>query len=73
MPKIYKILGFNRYWEAFSSAIISASGKYDAGLKAGEKQKAIEMARKLKLKGIMSDEEIAEITGLTKDEILTLT
>jgi len=43
------------------------------GIEKGEKQKAIEMARKLKLKGIMSDEEIAEITGLTKDEILTLT
>ena len=73
MPKIYKILGYNRYWEAFSFEIIPASGKYDAGLKAGVKPKAIEMARKLKAKGIMSVEEMAEITGLTKDEILTLT
>lgn len=54
MPKIYKILGYNRYWDAFSFEIIPASGKYDAGLKAGVKQKAI---------------EIAEITDLTIDEI----
>ncbi|MBQ5403941.1 MAG: PD-(D/E)XK nuclease family transposase [Bacteroidales bacterium] len=39
------------------------------GIEKGEKQKAIEMARKLKLKGTMSDEEIAEITDLTLDEI----
>ena len=39
------------------------------GRAEGEKQKAVEMARKLKLKGIMSDEEIAEITDLTIPEI----
>jgi len=76
-----EILGYDRYWDAISTAKTLASGKYDDGLKAGEKigiekgraegekQKAFEMARKLKAKGIMSDNEIAEISGLTLDEI----
>ena len=92
-----ELLGYDRYWDAISTAKTLASGKYKDGLDAGlekgraegerigiekgraegekigiekgEKQKAIEMARKLKLKGTMSDEEIAEITDLTLDEI----
>ncbi len=92
-----EILGYDRYWDAISTAKTLASGKYKDGLDAGlekgraegerigiekgraegeklgiekgEKQKAIEMVRKLKLKGTMSYEEIAEITDLTLDEI----
>jgi predicted transposase YdaD len=88
-----ELLGYDRYWDAISTAKTLASGKYKDGLDAGlakgreegraegraegeklgiekgEKQKAIKMARKLKLKGTMSDEEIAEITDLTLDEI----
>ncbi|MBQ5403358.1 MAG: hypothetical protein IIU11_03175 [Bacteroidales bacterium] len=92
-----ELLGYDRYWDAISTAKTLASGKYKDGLDAGlekgraegerigiekgraegekigiekgEKQKAIEMAHKLKLKGTMSDEEIAEITDLTLDEI----
>ncbi|MBQ5404915.1 MAG: PD-(D/E)XK nuclease family transposase, partial [Bacteroidales bacterium] len=92
-PEIYKaldictyltqeeLLGYDRYWDAISTAKTLASGKYKDGLDAGlakgraegraegAKQRSIEMARKLKLKGTMSDEEIAEITDLTLDEI----
>ncbi len=84
-----ELLGYDRYWDAISTAKTLASGKYKDGLDAGlakgreegrvegraegraegAKQRSIEMARKLKLKGIMSDEEIAEITDLTLDEI----
>ncbi|MBQ3690243.1 MAG: hypothetical protein II937_10365, partial [Bacteroidales bacterium] len=39
------------------------------GLAEGAKQKSVDMARKLKLRGLMSVEEIAEITDLTIDEI----
>ena len=80
-----ELLGYDRYWDAISTAKTLASGKYKDGLDAGlakgreegreegraegAKQRSIEMARKLKLKGTMSDEEIAEITDLTLDEI----
>jgi predicted transposase/invertase (TIGR01784 family) len=39
------------------------------GRAEGEKDAKIEIARKLKAKGAMTDEEIAEISGLTQDEI----
>ena len=42
------------------------------GIKKGVKQKAIDMARKLKAKGLMSVEEIADISGLTESEISNL-
>ena len=37
-----------------------------------EKQKAVSIARNLKAKGVMSGEEIAEVSGLTKEEISKL-
>ena len=42
------------------------------GIEKGVKQKAIDMARKLKAKGLMSAEEIADISGLTESEISNL-
>ncbi|MBQ3690068.1 MAG: hypothetical protein II937_09485, partial [Bacteroidales bacterium] len=82
-----EILGYDRYWDAISTAKTLASGKYDAGLKKGraegraegiaegrvegEKSKAVEIARNLKKAGIDIN-VIAENTGLLAEEISKL-
>ena len=71
---------YKRYLESLSLAMsLDDSSRYEGyqigraeGIAEGEMQKAIEMARKLKAKGVMSDEEIAEISGLAVSDISKL-
>jgi len=44
----------------------------EVGRKEGERLKALEIARKVKQKGILNSAEIAELLGLTSDEVDTL-
>ena len=79
-----ELLGYDRYWDAISTAKTLASGKYKDGLDAGlakgreegekigiekgEKQKAIEMARMMKADNEPL-EKIMRYSGLTLDEV----
>ena len=46
-----------------------AERRYKAGLKEGAEENKRETARKLKAMNVMTNEQIAEITGLTAEEI----
>ena len=77
-------MGYDRYWDAISTAKTLASGKFKDGLEFGlEKGRAEgraegradamrEMARTLKSIGKMTVEEIAVATGLAVEEIKSL-
>ncbi|MCR4559880.1 MAG: Rpn family recombination-promoting nuclease/putative transposase [Bacteroidales bacterium] len=80
-----ELLGYDRYWDAISTAKTLASGKYNDGLevgfakgraegraegeKKGRADAMREMARTLKSLGKMTITEISEATGLSQEEI----
>ncbi|MCR4558957.1 MAG: Rpn family recombination-promoting nuclease/putative transposase [Bacteroidales bacterium] len=74
-----ELLGYDRYWDAISTAKTLASGKYKDGLDAGlakgraegEKQKAVAIARAMKKHGDDID-YIAMVTELSPEEIKIL-
>ncbi len=78
-----EILGYDRYWDAISTAKTLASGKYKDGMDAGiekgraegraegEKQKAVEIALNMLKRG-MSEELIAEISMLSVEEVIKI-
>jgi predicted transposase/invertase (TIGR01784 family) len=79
-----ELLGYDRYWDAISTAKTLASGKYNDGLevgfakgraegeKKGRADAMREMARTLKSLGKMTITEISEATGLSQEEITNI-
>ena len=67
---------FNNYLAVLGNEAYNKRIGYEQGIEQGraegEKSKAIAIARKLKAKGTMSIDEIAETTGLTPSEISAL-
>ena len=59
---------YDKFWMAVHDEEAISEGRYNEGRAEGENKKAIETARKMKAKGF-SQEDIADITGLSTEEI----
>ncbi len=63
-----ELRAYDKFWDRVSSEKTLMEGRYDEGLKDGETNKAIQIAKKMKAAG-MDIETIREMTGLDKEEI----
>lgn len=63
-----ELRAYDKFWDVISSEKTLLEGSYDEGVKTGEDRKAIQIAQKMKAKG-MDVATIIEMTGLKKEEI----
>ena len=63
-----ELRAYDKFWDMVSSERTLMGGSYDEGIKKGEDRKAIQIAQKMKAKG-MDVDTIMEMTGLDKEEI----
>ena len=63
-----ELRAYDKFWDIVSSEKTLMEGSYREGVKDGEKQKAVQIAKNLKTIG-MDVNTIQEMTGLTKEEI----
>ena len=66
-----ELRAYDRFWDRVSSEKTLMEGRYDEGVQAGANNKAIEIAKKMKLAGMKTD-AISEMTGLPVKEISCL-
>ena len=67
-----ELRAYDKFWDMVSSERTLMGGSYDEGVKKGEDRKAIQIAQKMKAKG-MDVDTIMEMTGLDAEEIENLT
>jgi len=63
-----ELMAYDKFWDRVSSEKTLMEGRYDEGKLAGEAEKAIEIAKKMKGAG-MDVETIYKMTGVSKDVI----
>ena len=63
-----ELRAYDKFWDVVSSEKTLLAGTYDEGVKNGEDRMAIQIAKKMKAKG-MDVQTIMEVTGLDKEEI----
>ena len=63
-----QLYAYEQFWRAVIDEQVLIEGSYTKGVAEGEHNKALDMARKMKIKGYPI-EEIAEMTGLTTDDV----
>ena len=63
-----ELRAYDKFWDIVSSEKTLMEGSYKDGVKEGEQQKAVQIAKKLKAIG-MDKKTIHEMTGLEKEEI----
>ena len=67
-----QLMGYDLFWDQVRldrAKATEAERRYKAGLKEGAEENKRDTARKLKAMNVMTVEQIAEITGLTAEEI----
>ena len=63
-----ELMAYDKFWDRVSSEKTLMEGRYDEGKLAGEAEKAVEIAKKMKAAG-MDVETISKMTGVSKEEI----
>ena len=63
-----ELRAYDKFWDRVSSEKTLMEGRYDEGKLAGEAEKAVEIAKKMKAAG-MDVETISKMTGVSKEEI----
>ena len=63
-----ELRAYDKFWDRVSSEKTLMEGRYDEGVLAGEANKALEIAKKMKAAGMDAD-TIYEMTGVSKEEI----
>ena len=66
-----QLYAYERFWDAINVENVLAEGRYKRGREEGRDERSLEIARGMKQKGLGED-LIAELTGLSVDEIETL-
>lgn len=66
-----QLYAYERFWDAINVENALAEGRYKRGREEGRDERSLEIARGMKQKGLGED-LIAELTGLSVDEIETL-
>ena len=63
-----ELRAYDKFWDRVSSEKTLMDGRYDEGVQAGEANKALEIAKKMKAAGMDAD-TIFKMTGVKKEEI----
>ena len=63
-----ELRAYDKFWDRVSSEKTLMEGRYDEGVQAGEANKALEIAKKMKAAG-MDVDTICKMTGVNKEKI----